>query len=103
MPEHPGTPRKPGTPPRKPETPPRKPGTPQNLIVKTCKMLRIPLRIETKKPPGADEEAENSKRLDMLSLFEASVVFPPRFLLKFVSHFKRCFWGVGRGEGVRAS
>ena len=68
IPEHPGTPpRKPGTPPRKPGTPPRKPGTPHNLFVKTCKMLRIPLRIETKKLPGADEEAENSKRLDMLS------------------------------------
>ena len=30
-------------------------------------MLRIPLRIETRKLPGADEEADYSKRLDMLS------------------------------------
>ena len=70
-PEHPGTPR--NTPKKtrntskKTRNTSQKPGTPHNLFVKTCKMLRIPLRIETKKLPGADEEAENSKRLDMLS------------------------------------
>ena len=53
------------SPPRKLGTTLRKPVTASELV---CKILRIPLRIEVcAKKPAADEEAEDSKRLNMVS------------------------------------
>ena len=53
-------------PPRKPGTTPRKPGTPQNLFVKYSE-YQYASKHALRNQPRADEEAEDSKRLNMVS------------------------------------